>query len=106
MSSPAGVTAGRPRARQCQPADAPEPQAGRPGSPGASAGRNGPGGGGVRVDRIMPGQPAGAAGDALAPASAPGPAPERADGLVHADELPDGLVIADHVGQVTVFNRA
>jgi signal transduction histidine kinase len=87
------------------------------------------------VDRIMPGQAAGAAGDALAPpASAPGPAwgsadafaappsapgparegaggpaapaPEPATGLVHADDLPDGLVIADHAGQVTVFNRA
>jgi signal transduction histidine kinase len=76
------------------------------------------------VDRIMPGQAAGAAGDALAPpasapgpawgsvdalavpASAPGPAREGAGGLVHADDLPDGLVIADHDGQVTVFNRA
>jgi signal transduction histidine kinase len=66
------------------------------------------------VDRIMPGQAAGAAGDALAPpASPPGPArgtadtlTAPADGLVHADDLPDGLVIADHVGQVTVFNRA
>jgi len=59
------------------------------------------------VDRIIPGQAAGAAGDAVAaPASPPGPAPERADGLVRADDLPDGLVIADHAGQVTVFNRA
>jgi signal transduction histidine kinase len=85
------------------------------------------------VDRIMPGQAVGAAGDALAPpASPPGPArgtadtltasasapaqdgagappilvQASADGLVHADDLPDGLVIADHVGQVTVFNRA
>jgi signal transduction histidine kinase len=87
------------------------------------------------VDRIMPGQAAGAAGDALAPpASAPGPAwgsvealtappgapgpawegaggpavpaREPATGLVDADDLPDGLVIADHAGQVTVFNRA
>ena len=59
------------------------------------------------MDRIIPGQAAGAAGDAVAaPASPPGPAPERADGLVRADDLPDGLVIADHAGQVTVFNRA
>ena len=81
------------------------------------------------MDRIMPGQAIGAAGDALAPpASAPGPARGSADvlavpavtgngrsaalaqepagGLVHADDLPDGLVIADHAGQVTVFNRA
>ena len=62
----------------------------------------------------MPGQAAGAAGDALAPpASPPGPAwgsidalAAPAGGLVHADDLPDGLVIADHAGQVTVFNRA
>ena len=78
----------------------------------------------MRVDGIMPGQPADAAGDVLArpasapgaaqpradvlvsPASAPGRGPGPADGLVHADDLPDGLVIADHAGQVTVFNRA
>jgi signal transduction histidine kinase len=61
-----------------------------------------PGGGGVRVDRIV----AVAGGASARPGSSATTAWDSGGGLVSADELPDGLVIADHLGQVTVFNRA
>src|SRR5215469_7855332 len=81
----------------------------RPASParGQAQAHSGPGGGGVRVDRIMPGHAAAPASGNLAAAASPlGPADDLAAGLVCADDLPDGLVIADRHGRVTVFNQA
>src|SRR5260370_27691240 len=104
MSGPVRVTGDRPQGAAV-PARGLPPDPGPAGRParGQLWARNGLGGGGVRVDRIMSGY----AGGNLAAADSPlGPAGNLAGGLVCADDLPDGLVIADHVGRVMVFNLA
>ena len=107
MSDPVGVTGrGRPT-RRCRPAGTPGPASGQRLSRGWSAGRNGPGGGGVEWTAARRGAgPPRRAGTPAVAVSAPGAAQQPASGFVCADDLPDGLVIADHAGRVTVFNRA
>src|SRR5215472_2159095 len=107
MSSPVRVTGRWPQGAAA-PARGHPRTAGRSASParGQRQPHSGPGGGGVRVDRIMSGHAAAPASGDLAAAGQLGPAGDVAAGLVCADDLPDGLVIADRHGRVTVFNQA
>src|SRR5258707_5861428 len=108
MSSPVRVTGHRPQGAAA-PARRYPPDPGSAGqlARGQLQAENGPGGGGVRLDRTMSGHAASPAGGNCAAAAGPlSPAEDLAAGLVCADDLPDGLVIADRDGRVAVFNRA